>query len=67
MEIAYLEERERVFSKFDGNEDFAEWMRIIDSVAPLFEISKLQKYVPLFLIDGVLAVYERLKDHVKKD
>ena len=56
-----------VISKFDGNEDFAEWVRKVELVASLQEISDLEKFVPLFLIDGAFAVYERLEEHVKKD
>ena len=56
-----------IISQFDGSGDFSEWVRKAELVASLQKITELENFVPLFLVGGAFAVYERLKDGVKKD
>ena len=56
-----------IISKYDGSEDFAEWIEKVELVASLQNVKSLQKFFPLFLVGSAFSCYKSLDDYVKKD
>ena len=56
-----------LISQFNGYGDFATWIRKFELVARLQKVSDLELFLPLFLNDGALAVYESLTDAIKSN
>jgi hypothetical protein len=56
-----------MIKQFDGEGDFSEWIRKLELVSKLQNISELDKFLPLFLSGGAFAVYESLDEKVKSE
>jgi hypothetical protein len=56
-----------LIKQFNGVDDFSAWLRKFELVARLQKVSELELFMPLFLNDGALAVYESLSENVKSD
>ena len=56
-----------IIRQYDGEGDFAEWLRKLELVADLQGVTALEKFLPLFLCGGAFSVYESLADDVRAD
>lgn len=55
-----------IIGRFDGRSDFSEWIKRFELVADLQGITKLESFLPLFLIGDAYSLYESLNDADKK-
>lgn len=56
-----------IIRQYDGEEDFAQWVKKLELVAKLQKVTDLASFVPLFLSGGAFAVYQGLDDANKTD
>ena len=56
-----------VATTYNGLSDFPSWLEKLEMVSKLQGWKELQNVIPLYLVDGALAVYNSLEDKVKAD
>lgn len=56
-----------IIEKYNGKSDFSDWIDRLEMIADLQDVKDLAKFMPLFLIDGALAVYKGFDPEVRKD
>jgi len=56
-----------IIKVYDGESDFSEWLKKLQLVAKLQNVTDLVSFLPLFMSGGAFAVYEGLDDKVKTD
>jgi len=55
-----------VVSRYDGTDDFAEWVAKFELVARLQKLENLEAVMPMFLSGGAFVVYEGLAESAKR-
>lgn len=56
-----------IIKQFNGEGDFADWIKKLELVAQLQKVKDLASFLPLFLAGGAFAVYDGLDDGTKAD